>query len=100
MTSDGDDVGAATVDRARWVWVRAWDAGYTVRHGKREVRTVQAEGPCCSDTQRTYSDGHRDERGQAMAGWLRDCGKTLCNVSGHVQVAPEHVLELVLKFEV
>ena len=72
VTGDGDDVGAAThgmetgtaVDRASRAWVCTWDAGCTVGHGEREVRMVQVEGPCCSDTRRTYSDGHRDERGR------------------------------------
>ena len=83
MTGDGDDMGSVTcgmeagaaMDRASRAWVCAWDAGCMVGHSEREVRTVQVEGPCCSDAQRTYSDGHRDKQGQAMVGGLETVGK-------------------------
>ena len=105
VTSDGDDVGAATrgmeagaaVDRASRAWVRAWDAGCTVGHGEREVRTVQVEGPCCSDARRMYSDGHRDER---MAGGLETVGKHYVTCLGMFGWPPNMYLNWSLKFDI
>ena len=108
VTGDGDDVGTMTcgmeagtaVDRASWAWVHAWDAGCMVGHGEQEVRTVWVEGPCCSDARRTYSNGHRDERGQAMAGGLETVGKHYVTFLGMFGWPPNMYLNWSLKFEV
>ena len=108
MTGDGDDMGAATrgmeaggaMDRAIRAWVHAWDAGCTVGNSEREVRMVRVEGPCCSDARRTYSDGHRDERGEAMAGGLETVGKHYVTCLGMFGWPPNMYLNWSLKFDV
>ena len=56
-----------------------------------------AEGHCCSDVQRTYSDRHRDERGQVVA---ETVGKHYVMCLGMFGGPPNMYLNWSLKFEV